>query len=134
MTLEKPAKLGVAARVESASKIYGEGDARVAAPFGTSGRVIWLGAPHGARVLYDARNDCYPADVARLGLAVELGGPPAEEVRQALRAAGTTHLLAFDGTPAARLPTRGWEAIARGEDLTLYRLPRYDARRDESTE
>jgi hypothetical protein len=46
-------------------------DAQVYAPFDVSGLVLWLGAPRGVRVFYDARNDCYPHEVAAAAFALE---------------------------------------------------------------
>ena len=50
-------------------------DAKVYAPFDFSGLVLWLGAPRGVRMFYDARNDCYPHEVAEAAFALE--GPEA---------------------------------------------------------
>src|SRR5262249_19540261 len=50
-------------------------DAKVYAPFDVSGLVLWLGAPRDPPVFYDARNDCYPREVAAAAFALE--GPEA---------------------------------------------------------
>ncbi|HEY1955605.1 MAG TPA: hypothetical protein VGH28_08330 [Polyangiaceae bacterium] len=46
-------------------------DAHVYAPFAVAPIVTWYAFPRGVRVLYDPRNDCYPAGVALAALSLE---------------------------------------------------------------
>lgn len=45
----------------------------VVVPFEASGWALWWGLGRGVRVLYDARNDCYPREIARVAFALERG-------------------------------------------------------------
>jgi hypothetical protein len=94
----------------------------VSVPFELSGRAAWLGDRRQLRLLYDSRNDCYPADVARLGLALDVGGPELRELRSALRERGTEHLLAFEGSVAQNVVDGAWPREAAAGQLVLYRM------------
>ncbi|MEZ4407137.1 MAG: hypothetical protein R3A52_11745 [Polyangiales bacterium] len=90
--------------------VDGAAGARVVVPFAASGWALWWGLPRGARVFYDARNDCYPEAVARAAFALE-GGASLDRVeasRVELVMAPEGHALA----EAARRDAR-WVVSAR---------------------
>jgi hypothetical protein len=69
-------------------------------PFDAAGRFLWLGGDD-ARVFFDPRNDCYPAETALAAYAIEEGDCTDECVERTLVAAGAEVALVPDGHPAA---------------------------------
>jgi len=65
-------------------------NANVFVPFRSSGLLLLLAGERGVRTFYDARNDCYPDDLARIGLALKDGELPPEGLATILRRFGTT--------------------------------------------
>ncbi|NOY91788.1 MAG: hypothetical protein GXP55_11380 [Deltaproteobacteria bacterium] len=90
-------------------------------PFALGGRAEWLASGRGVRVFYDSRNDCYPAEVARLAFDLEDDRLTPDEALAALRAAGTTHLVLRRDSPLAR--ALGDAYAVRGA-WALYAMPR----------
>lgn len=96
--------------------------ARVYTPFGTAGWLIWLRAPHGARVFFDSRNDCYPPDVAEAAFFLERGGPP-ERVTATLDRYGSDAAIVPAGHPVfgALAGSPAWRPAAREGAWLLFR-------------
>lgn len=68
--------------------------------------------PQGARVYWDSRNDCYPAEVLRVAFDVNDGVMAPEAAAEALSRAGTTRAVAPCASRAARSLAR-WRVLAR---------------------
>jgi hypothetical protein len=59
--------------------------ARVFVPFRASGLLLLTAAQRGVTTFFDARNDCYPPDIARIGLRLKDGELPEGRLAAALR-------------------------------------------------
>jgi len=96
--------------------------ARVYAPFAVSSEVIWLGAPRGIRVLYDARNDCYSKETAELAFGLELDADTRAKGAALLDQRGVTRALVRTGDALARSleGSSTWERVDGGAALTLF--------------
>ncbi len=90
-------------------------NARVWAPFQTSGLVLWYGATQGVRVLHDPRNDCYPADIAVADWRLGSSETSAKAALSLLDTTGTNTVLAPSWHPRIRQLERSgcWETAAR---------------------
>jgi len=87
-----PVPLGGAAFVRLARTL--PFDARVHAPFGSSGLLLWAAADsRRVRVLYDARNDCYSAELIAAGLAFDQAKRPGTELQGLLEHYGADHAI-----------------------------------------
>jgi hypothetical protein len=95
-------------------------DARVWAPFVTTGLVLWY-APEEAQVLYDARNDCYSPAVAADAFALELEPLSAEQRLKLLDKYKVTYVMAEASHPvlAAVKGAPGWREVAAEGDWVL---------------
>ena len=124
LALRTPAiddSLGGTAFVELAAGL--PANANVFVPFRSAGLLLLLDGERGVRTFYDARNDCYPPDLARIGLALKDGELPAEGLATVLLRHGTTAAIVprasfVEATPGdARWPAlavlepalAGWE-------------------------
>jgi hypothetical protein len=88
--------------------------ARVWAPFESTGLVVWVSGRRGARVLFDARNDCYSAAVITAGVMLEQGRGTARERCEVFRRYRVTHALAPAAHPViVGLRACGWRESAR---------------------
>ncbi len=93
--------------------------AHVYAPFGSAPLVLLFESPRGVKVLFDPRNDCYSAEVARGAFDVEWGppgkGPRARPVANYLEKYGTEYAFERMGGTQARELARdaGWESWKR---------------------
>ena len=85
-----------------------------------TGFAVLVGAPR-VSVFFDARNDCYPADVLRAALDVNDGLLAPPEALRVLRARGTTHALVRCASRAAR-SLSGAERVAVRDGVCLYRV------------
>lgn len=86
-------------------------DARAWVPFDATGWFLWSARAHrDARLLFDARNDCHRAEVARDALALERGAARCAT----LDARGLNTLIAPTDHPAAQAVLRceGWRRTA----------------------
>ncbi len=85
-----------------------------------TGFAVLVGAPR-VSMFFDARNDCYPADVLREALDVNDGRLAPSEALRVLRARGTTHALVRCASRAAR-SLSGAERVASRDGVCLYRV------------
>jgi hypothetical protein len=128
---------GVAARVRSPDSMLGPNvggaalpallarvpdDAHVYAPFGVSPAVIWYGFPRGVRVMYDARNDCYSAEVALESLSLEYDETAQRKAAAVIAARGADHAFSRGtGAVFASLSSSSaWRLVDRRGDLALF--------------
>jgi hypothetical protein len=106
--------------------------ARVFAPFKPSSLVIWYEAPRGVKVLYDARNDCYSAAVAKGALELDwphrprtTDGAVDRRVANFLEAHGTEYVLTWKGVILDDLSHDArWETVRRDGPWTELRQRR----------
>lgn len=98
-----------------ASLARGVGPRRAWVPFDASGWFVWNARASGdARVLFDARNDCHPAEAARDALALERGALRGNALCVALTTRGIGVVVAPGDHPAmAVLGCEGWRLEAR---------------------
>ncbi|MBI2964274.1 MAG: hypothetical protein HYY35_11010 [Deltaproteobacteria bacterium] len=96
--------------------------ARTYTRFDDAGLLIWRGAPRGVRVLFDSRNDCYPAEVAEAAFALE-GAGSIEIAEATLARLGAEYALVPEGHPvfAALGRSGAWSAWRREGRWTAFR-------------
>ncbi len=100
--------------------------ARAFVPFRSTGLLMWLEAPRGVRVLFDARNDCYSADVIETAFALNGQTLPPSAAREAVERYGTSDVIVdvrdplFEGLSAAEARER-WTLARRDGDWALFR-------------
>jgi hypothetical protein len=86
--------------------------ARVVTTFPAAGRVIWLGAPRGIRVLYDPRNDCYPRSVAEDAFVLDAPTATPHVARTILdRYGADTLVLPTSSRIATFASEAGWRVV-----------------------
>jgi len=88
-------------------------------PFDAAGRFLWL-AGDDARVFFDPRNDCYPAETALAAYAIEEGDCTGACVERAL--ASVDVAIAPDGHPVAESlsASPSFDAVRREGDWQLF--------------
>jgi hypothetical protein len=98
-------------------------NARVHTSFSTSGLLLWLAAPRGVRVLYDARNDCYSAELVAAGFALDAAESSREDLRAILERFGADHAILPDANPLAEalVSSEGWAIGEREDHWILFR-------------
>lgn len=97
--------------------------AKVWTPFQTSALVLWYGAPHGARVLHDPRNDCYPLEIVRADWRLESVSTPAAEAWALLDATGVDTVVAPAVHPRSKELEHaiGWTRTAQQDGWQVHR-------------
>ncbi len=96
--------------------------ARVYAPFGVAPVVTWYAFPRGVRVLYDPRNDCYPADVALAALSLEYDDAAERAAADTVSHFGADWALARAGSSveASFAASPAWRRVDEKPGLALF--------------
>jgi hypothetical protein len=91
--------------------------ARVHAPFGSSGLLLWAAAEsRRVRVLYDARNDCYSAELVAAGFALDAATLPGFELQRMLEHYGTDHAILDERSVLAKALLASERWVVRGRE------------------
>ena len=91
--------------------------ARVHVPFASSGLLLWTAADSGrVRILYDARNDCYSAELIAAGFAFDAAKLPGPELQGMLESYGADHAILDERSVLAEALLVSARWVVRGRE------------------